>query len=132
MLLYNMKFNFAHFANFNFALFEIEESFGLIWVKLQNGWFGSQISILSIYEVLVSSMRFILAHLVYEGNFGQIWVKITEWSISIDLKISILVLISQIVVFHFVHFEHKKVFGHILVKFIVYRVFPSSSRSNKK
>ena len=35
MLLYNMNFNFAHFANFNFALFEIEESFGLIWVKLQ-------------------------------------------------------------------------------------------------
>ena len=29
-----MDFNFAHFANFNFAYFEIEESFGLIWVKL--------------------------------------------------------------------------------------------------
>ena len=36
MLLYNMNFYFAHFANFNFAHFEIEESFGLIWVKLQN------------------------------------------------------------------------------------------------
>ena len=31
----NMDFNFAHFANFNFAYFEINESFGLIWVKLQ-------------------------------------------------------------------------------------------------
>ena len=69
MLLCNMNFNFAYFANFNFAHFEIEESFGLIWVKLQNGWFDSQISILSIYEVLVSSMRFIFAHFVYEGSF---------------------------------------------------------------
>ena len=30
-----MEFNFAYFANFNFAYFEIEESFGLVWVKLQ-------------------------------------------------------------------------------------------------
>ena len=37
MLFSNMDFNFPHFANFNFAHFEIEESFGLIWVKLQNG-----------------------------------------------------------------------------------------------
>ena len=28
-----MDFDFAHFANFNFAHFEIEESFGLIWVN---------------------------------------------------------------------------------------------------
>ena len=34
-----MDFNFAHFANFSFAHFEIEESFGLLWVKLQNGQF---------------------------------------------------------------------------------------------
>ena len=39
-------FNFTHFANFKFAYFEIEESFGLIWVKLQNGRFHLQISIL--------------------------------------------------------------------------------------
>ena len=32
-------FNFTHFANLKFAYFEIEESFGLIWVKLQNGRF---------------------------------------------------------------------------------------------
>ena len=39
-------FNFTHFANFKFAYFEIEESFGLIWVKLQNDRFHLQISIL--------------------------------------------------------------------------------------
>ena len=44
----NMDFNFPHFANFNFARFKIEESFGLIWVKLQNGRFHLQISILGI------------------------------------------------------------------------------------
>ena len=27
-------FDFTHFANFKFTYFEIEESFGLIWVKL--------------------------------------------------------------------------------------------------
>ena len=37
MLFSNMDFSLAHFANFNIAHFEIEESFGLIWVKLQNG-----------------------------------------------------------------------------------------------
>ena len=39
-------FDFTHFANFKFAYFEIEESFGLIWVKLQNDRFHLQISIL--------------------------------------------------------------------------------------
>ena len=37
MLFPNMDFNFAHFGHFNFAHFEIEKSFGLIWVKIQNG-----------------------------------------------------------------------------------------------
>ena len=32
-----MDFNFAYFANSNFAYFEIEESFVLVWVKLQKG-----------------------------------------------------------------------------------------------
>ena len=32
----NVDFNFAHFASLKFAHFEIEESVGLIWVKLQN------------------------------------------------------------------------------------------------
>ena len=31
-----MDFNFAHFTNFKVAYFETEESFELIWVKLQN------------------------------------------------------------------------------------------------
>ena len=42
----DVDFNFNHFANFKFAYFEIEESFGLIWVKLQNGRFHLQISVL--------------------------------------------------------------------------------------
>ena len=37
---------FTHFANFKFAYFEIEVSFGLIWVNLQNDRFHLQISIL--------------------------------------------------------------------------------------
>ena len=41
-----LDFKFTHFANFKFAYFEIEESFRLIWVKLQNGRFHKQISIL--------------------------------------------------------------------------------------
>ena len=39
-------FNFTHFASFEFAYFKIEESFGLTWVKLRNGRFHLQISIL--------------------------------------------------------------------------------------
>ena len=35
MLFSHIDFNFAHFAHFNVAYFEIEESFRLIWVKLQ-------------------------------------------------------------------------------------------------
>ena len=75
-------------------------------------------------------MGFIFAHFVYKGNFGQIWVKTTEG--LLDLKIFILVLISQIMVFHFVYFEYIKNSWYILVKFGVCRVSLSSSRSNKK
>ena len=39
-----MDFNFAYFANFNFTYFEIEEIFGLVWVKLQKDRFHLQIS----------------------------------------------------------------------------------------
>ena len=39
-----MDFNLAYFANFNFAHFEIETIFGLIWVKLQNGQIHLQLS----------------------------------------------------------------------------------------
>ena len=48
VLLSNMDFSLAHFTNFNFAHFEIQESFELIWVKLQNGRFYLQIFISSI------------------------------------------------------------------------------------
>ena len=47
-------------------------------------------------------MGIIFAHFVYKESFGQICVKITE------VKVSILVLVSQIMVFHFVQFERKK------------------------
>ena len=36
MLSSNMDFNFAYFPHFDLAHFEIEESFELVWVKLQN------------------------------------------------------------------------------------------------
>ena len=42
----DVDFSFTYFANFKFAYFEIEVSFGLIWVNLQNGRFHLQISIL--------------------------------------------------------------------------------------
>ena len=59
MLLSNMDFSLAHFTNFNFAHFEIEESFGLILVKLQNGRFRLQIFLSGIQKALVSIMGFI-------------------------------------------------------------------------
>ena len=31
--------------------------------------------------VLISSLRFLFAHFEYKLSFGQIWVKITKWSI---------------------------------------------------
>ena len=74
----DVDFNFAHFANFKFAYFEIEESFGLIWVKLQNGLFHSQISILGTSKVLVPSKGFMFTHFVYNRKFGQIWIKIIK------------------------------------------------------
>ena len=42
----DVDFNFTHFANFKFASFKIEKSFGLIWVTLQNDRFHLQIFIL--------------------------------------------------------------------------------------
>ena len=42
----DVGFNFTHFANFKFAYFEIEVSFGLICLNLQNDQFHLQISIL--------------------------------------------------------------------------------------
>ena len=70
-------FNFTHFANFKFAYFEIEERHGLIWVKLQNGWFHLQISIFGTSKVLIPS-KGMFTHFVYNRNLGQIWIKIIE------------------------------------------------------
>ena len=39
-----MDFYFTYIANFNFAHFEIEKRFGLIWVKSENGRFHLQFS----------------------------------------------------------------------------------------
>ena len=39
----NLDYSLAYFTYFNFVHFEIEESFRLIWVKLQNGQFHLQI-----------------------------------------------------------------------------------------
>ena len=44
MLFLHMDFYFANIANFNFAHFELEKSFGLTWVKLQNRQFHLQFS----------------------------------------------------------------------------------------
>ena len=44
----NVGFSLAHITNFHFAQFEIEESFGLIWVNIQNGRFHLQIFLLGI------------------------------------------------------------------------------------
>ena len=57
------------FAKFKFVYFEIEVSFGLIWVNLPNGRFHLQIFILGYLKVLVSSIGFIFAHFVYKENF---------------------------------------------------------------
>ena len=48
MLFSSIDLNFTHFTNLNFAHFENEESFGLIWVKLKNGRFHLQICISGI------------------------------------------------------------------------------------
>ena len=102
-----MDFNVTHFANFKFAYFEIEESFGLIWVKIQNDRFHLQISVL--------------------GTCNRM-IRMNVQNDPLELKIAIFVLVSQIIVFHFVY---KKDFWHILVKFMAYKVSLSSNRSNK-
>ena len=66
MLFSNMDFNFAHFAHFNYANFEFEESFGLIWVKLQNGRFHLQFSFRVFKRCSIQVLAF--AHLVYKES----------------------------------------------------------------
>ena len=48
VLFSNTDFSLMHFTNFIFPHFEIQEGFGLIWVKLQNGQFHLQIFISGI------------------------------------------------------------------------------------
>ena len=76
---------------------------------------------------LNSRKGFIFTHFVYNRSFGQIRQKKLQ-NDPLDIKISMLVLVSQIVVFHFLHFEYKNEIWHILVEFIVYKVSLSSSR----
>ena len=61
-----------------FSHFEIEESFGLMRLELQNDRLHLQISILDIQKVLFSNMGFIFAHFVHKESLWQIWMKITE------------------------------------------------------
>ena len=69
----DVDFNFNHFANFKFAYFEIEESFGLIWVKLQKADFASKFPfwIIKRYSFQVKSL-FLLILCIKEilGKFG--------------------------------------------------------------
>ena len=71
MLFSNMDFNFAHFANFNYAHFEIEDRFGSIWMKFKMiDWVFRRCSFLT--------MGFIFTPFVYKESFGKIWVEMTE------------------------------------------------------
>ena len=73
--------------------------------KIAN-WLNSLANFHFRYLKAHSGMDFIFLHLVWKESFGQIWIKITFD--PLDLKISILVLVSQIMVFYFVDFECKK------------------------
>ena len=75
-------------------------------------------------------MGFIFAHFVCKGSFRQIWAKNTERSIKLENFLFGACL--QVMVFQFVHFEYKKNFWHILIKFLVYKEFLLSNRSHKK
>ena len=47
-------------------------------------------------------MDFVFAHIVYKKDFGQIWVKTTEWSIRLEnIHVG---ACSQIMVLRFDHF----------------------------
>ena len=55
-----MDFYFTYIDNFNYAHFEIEQSFGSIWVKLQNGRFHLQFSFWVFKECLIQVWALIL------------------------------------------------------------------------
>ena len=77
------------------------------------------------------------ARFKYRFYFCSLCVKRKFWAnldkndrlIHESWKFAFFVLVSQIMVFHF---AYKKDFWHILIKFIVFKVFLSSSRPNKK
>ena len=102
MLFSNIDFNFAHFTNFDFAYFVTEESFGLIWYKILDFTCKFLFRVFKRCLFQVWSL-FLLILCIKEvlGKFGQ-----KLQNDPLDLKISILVLISQIMMFHFVHFEY--------------------------
>ena len=77
----DVDFNFTRFANFKFAYFEIEECFGLIWVKLQNGRFHLQIPFWVLIFALVSQIM--LFHFVYKKEFWHILVKFVVYKVSL-------------------------------------------------
>ena len=108
MLFLNMDFNFADFANFNFAQLEIEKSFGLILVKLQNGRFHLQFSFRVFKRCSIQVWALFFLILCIKEVLGKFGLKLQN-DLKNDLKISILVLFSQIMVSHFIHI--KKTFG---------------------
>ena len=55
-----------------------------------------------------------------------------DFNDPLDKKMLMLVLASQVMAFHFVHFEYKKEYLQILVRVIIYSLSLSSSLSNKK
>ena len=108
MLFLNMDFNFADFADFNFAQLEIEKSLGLIWVKLQNGRFHLQFSFRVFKRCSIQVWALFFLILCIKEVLGKFGLKLQN-DLKKDLKISILVLYSQIMVFHFIYI--KKTFG---------------------
>ena len=81
MLLSNMDFSLAHFANFNFAHFCNWRKF---WVSL------GKITKWSISPQIFISVAcfkyglYFFPHFVYNWSFGKIWVTIKEWFIRIE------------------------------------------------
>ena len=67
----DVDFNFTHFANFKFAYFEIEVSFRLTWLNLQNGRFHLQISILGTQRCSFLVQTLFLLILCMKEIFGK-------------------------------------------------------------
>ena len=119
MLFWNMDFNFAHFANFNFPHFKIGEIFGLIWVKIQNGQLHLQILFQVFKRCLFQLWALFLLILCIKEVLGKYWIKLTEWTIRLQNFHN--VLVSQIVSrFTFCSFWIQKDFLAYFGKIYVY------------